>query len=525
MDHPTHRNESRLISRRKVLAYPLCHFALSLSPPISLAQMNGRTSAADRAFVNRITWGLNSLVATTYAQEGRNGFAIQQLRPGPAALPVSVQERLNAMELGQTPADNVARSIRADEKRIQAAPENEARQALRDELGRRMQRLQSEALEYSLLRHLHSPHQFQERLTWFWTNHFNVSIRKAAVSRVLAPNFEEHAIRPHVFGRFEDLLMATLRHPAMLIYLDNFQNRAGKINENYGRELMELHTLGVDGGYTQADVTALSRSLTGLAVNYEKDETGLAEQYRAGYEHDGLFEFRPERHDASDKVLLGKPVKGGGMDEVQTVVRRLARHPSTARHISRKLATWLVADEPPEELVKAMTATYSRTGGDLSAVLRTMLGHQGFEASLDDNDFKDPMRYVLGGMRMLYDSPETLVVNAQPLIQWLSALGQAPFMRDTPDGYPIRRTDWQSSGQMAARFDVAQRMAAGPTQLFFIDSPPNDTKPLVPDAGHLLYDKWLANNVRPATRQVLAQARTLHEWNVLWLASPDFMHA
>jgi len=195
----------------------------------------------------------------------------------------------------------------------------------------------------------------QEQMTWFWMNHFNVHQGKSNL-RVLVSDYEEQAIRPHALGKFRDLLAATLHHPAMIRYLDNEQNAANRINENYAREIMELHTLGVDGGYTQNDVQQLARILTGVGVNLGDKTPDVRRDKQSQYVRKGLFEFNPNRHDYGDKVFLGQTVKGRGLAEVDEALDRLSRSPATARYVSRKLAIYFVADEPPPQLVERMAA-------------------------------------------------------------------------------------------------------------------------------------------------------------------------
>src|SRR2546422_7311634 len=220
--------------------------------------------------------------------------------------------------------------------------------------------------------------------------------------RALVADYEERAIRPHALGRFRDLLGATARHPAMLIYLDNAQNAANRINENYARELMELHTLGVDGGYTQRDVQELARILTGFVVR------------------EGWFEFIPGRHDYGDKLLLGRAIRGRGAAEVDEALDLLARHPATARFLCRKLALVFVSDDPSEVLVERLASTFPSSDGDIAAVLRELFPSAEFSASLGTK-FKDPVHYVVSAVRLAYDDKG--ILNAGPLINWLGRLG------------------------------------------------------------------------------------------------------
>src|SRR5947207_675160 len=257
----------------------------------------------------------------------------------------------------------------------------------------------AELIEQKLLRAIYSNRQLEEVLVDFWMNHFNVFNGKGP-ERALLTSFDRDAIRPHVFGRFEDLLLATARHPAMLFYLDNWQSQAPRedlpappgvrrpgLNENYGRELMELHTLGVDGGYTQEDVVAVARAFTGWTIY---DPQKFAE-----------FQFNPAVHDRKAKTVLGHtiPAMGGEQDGVQ-VIEILAHHPSTARFISKKLAQRFVADDPPQALVDRMAATFAKTDSDLRAVLQTMFSSVEFMSDgAWQAKMKSPLEMVVSAVR------------------------------------------------------------------------------------------------------------------------------
>jgi uncharacterized protein (DUF1800 family) len=355
-------------------------------------------------------------------------------------------------------------------------------------------------------------------MTWFWFNHFNVHQYKSNL-RVMVGDYEQ-GLRERSLGRFRDLLGYTAHHPAMLRYLDNEQNAANRINENYARELLELHTLGVGGGYSQHDVQELARVLTGLGVNLTDNPPKLKPAQEAQYRRNGLMEFNPARHDFGDKQLLGITVKSVGYDELEQVLDLLARHPSTARFVSRKLAQYFVADEPPPALVERMAERWRQSDGQIADVLRAMIGAPEFEASLG-RKFKDPTHYVVSAVRLAY--ADKVVLNTGPMIGWLYRLGQAPYNRQTPDGYPLDENAWAGPGQMTTRFEIARAIGSGSAGLFKMEGEPKD-RPAFPQIAHPLYYEGIAPRLAAATQQALGQATSPQEWNAYLLASPDFMH-
>ena len=376
-----------------------------------------------------------------------------------------------------------------------------------------------DAIVVSLMRDIYSQNQLLEQMTWFWFNHFNVFSHKRDI-RAMLVDYENGSIRPHALGKFRDLLEATLRHPAMLRYLDNEQNAAGKINENYARELMELHTLGVGSGYTQNDVQELARILTGVGVDEKGEDPQLPPELKPLYVRQGVFVFNPKRHDFGDKLFLGHHIKGSGFAEVEQALDILSREPATARHISRQLATYFVGDNPPPALVERLAQTFQRSDGDIAEVLRALFESKEFDASLG-TQFKDPMHYVISAARLEYaDKP---VININPMIGWLGRLSEAPYDHETPDGYPLDSGAWNGPGQLAARFEIARDMAAG-QQAFF--TPPNRHPEGVaaqPEIRPVVQQVSLDSSLGPPTKAVLGQASTPLEWNALFLSSPEFM--
>ncbi len=297
--------------------------------------------------------------------------------------------------------------------------------------------------EAKLLRASESNRQLEEVLVDFWFNHFNIDASKGA-DRFLISQYERDAIRPHVLGKFRDLLEATATSPAMMFYLDNWQSKAGALNENYARELMELHTLGVDGGYTQKDVTEIARCFTGWTID----------QPRMG----GPFVYRDRVHDHDQKIVLGVNIPaGGGRADGEKVLDMLARRPATARFISRELAQRFVADDPPAAFIDRMAKTFQSTDGDIRAVLSTM--------------FNSPEFFSEGAYRSKIKSPFEMAVSALratgatldqplPLVVQIANLGEPLYRKQEPTGYPNASQDWMSSSGLMGRMNLAMDLAS-----------------------------------------------------------------
>jgi uncharacterized protein (DUF1800 family) len=309
----------------------------------------------------------------------------------------------------------------------------------------------------------------------------------------------------------------------MLRYLDNDQNAAGHINENYAREIMELHTMGVGSGYTQNDVQELARILTGAGVNQSPQSAPppkLSPERQSQYVRAGLFEFNPARHDFGDKVFLGHPIKGRGLAEIDEALDLISRAPATSRFISRKLAMYLVSDNPSPALVEKMSATFRQTDGDIAAVLKTMFGSPEFQNSLG-LQFKDPMRYVISAVRLAYD--DKVILNTAPILGWLGRMAQPLYAHETPDGYPLAEAAWDGPSQMATRFEIARAIGSGSAGLFKPDGPGAVDHPAFPQPANALYFTSLQATLGPSTRAALDQAVSPQDWNTLFLASPEFM--
>lgn len=452
------------------------------------------SSDPTRTWINRLTWGTSAATARDWDRQGLRDALAQQLHPDTTTpLPAAVQARLDGLtRLQAPPADRV---IEAEQRR---------RDGPREDYQRLLNDCAREAATRTLLLALHSPHQLREQMTWFWFNHFNVAQSKANL-RLLVSDHEQ-GLRRHALGRFADLLIAATTHAAMLRYLDNEHNAVGRLNENHARELLELHTLGVDGGYGQRDVQELARLLTGLGVdmNPPPDRAGAGPG-------DGLTVFRPGRHDAGDKTVLGRVVRGQrgerGWDEILAQLQALARHPSTARHVCRKLAVYLVADAPPAALVERLAARFLATDGDIAQTLAALVDAPAFTASLGQK-FKDPLHWIVSAARLAGDSAAEPLVDVAPLLSALGRLGQPLFGRTTPDGYPLDEAAWAGPGQLATRFELARSLAR-----------------LGVAAGQPVprFDPAALPPLSAQTREVLAQTRSPLEHNALLLSSPDFM--
>lgn len=303
--------------------------------------------------------------------------------------------------------------------------------------------------EGKIYRAVYSNRQLEEVLTDFWYNHFNVFLDKGA-DRYLATAYERDAIRPNVLGKFSDLLLATAQSPAMLFYLDNWQsvgpNRGGRrgLNENYGRELLELHTLGVDGGYTQKDVTEVARCFTGWTIRNPQ--------------RGGGFQFSPRMHDDGEKVVLGVHIPaGGGKEDGLKVLRMLAHHPATAHHISYQLAQRFVADVPPSSLVNRMARTFLSRDGDLREVMKTMLSSPEFwSQGAFGAKTKSPLEMVASALRAL----DADVDYGYGLVNQLAQLGQPLYRKLEPTGYSNCGQDWMNSAGLLARMNFGLALVA-----------------------------------------------------------------
>jgi uncharacterized protein (DUF1800 family) len=416
----------------------------------------------------------------------------------------------------------------------------------------------SELQQAKLLRALYSERQLQEVMTDFWFNHFNIYLNKDA-DQYLVTAYERDVIRAHALGKFKDLLVATAQSPAMLFYLDNWLSMGPKspaavaankgkpgqavpgLNENYGREVMELHTLSVNGGYTQHDVTELARVLTGWTI--QPLEQGAA------------FQFDPKKHDPGDKVVLGRTIPENGVNEGMQVLDILAHHPNTAKFIARKLAIRFVADDPPVALVDRLAQKFLATDGDIRQVLRTLFKSPEFwSAKAYRAKVKTPFEFVISSLR----ATGTDLNNPGPLLGTLNRMGMPLYQMVPPTGYSMTASTWMNSEALVDRmnyslslsngqvggtnFDAGRLLALGTlTSRGFPRPNPADS-----DAGRgqetallLLENALLNGEVSSSTQQAIRRQlddplvaahalddpkRTLNTMTALVVGSPEFQH-
>jgi len=470
--------------------------------------------------VNRLTWGATQTAVEELSRQGLAQYLNAQLRPQSRTMPVVLQDQIDSMTIEKTPLLELVQQLDKMRKDADALTLDEAKKTAQQAYQQELSRLQREAATRHLLRALYSPKQVQEQMTWFWLNHFSVHQGKGNV-RAMLGDYEENAIRVHALGNFRDLLGAVVTHPAMLRYLDNDQNAVGRISENFARELLELHTLGVNGGFAQRDVQELARVLTGHGINISPSSPALKKELQAYYLRRGLYEFNPARHDFGDKVLLGKPLTGRGAEALKESLDRLSQHPSTAAFISRKLAVYWLADEPPLALVNQMAKEFSQSKGDIAAVLKVLFTAPEFAAA-SGKKFKDPMRFVLSSVRLAYD--QKAVLNVGPMLNWLNRMGEPLYGRVSPDGYPLLGNAWDSAGQMATRFEIAKAIGSGSAGLFKVDGPQAQERPAFPQLSNALYYQAIEKTLTPSTRKALEDAASPQEWGTFLLSSPEMMY-
>jgi uncharacterized protein (DUF1800 family) len=368
-----------------------------------------------------------------------------------------------------------------------------------------------------ITRAVHGEAQLREVLVDFWLNHFNV-YALVNKGRYVSVAYERDAIRPHVLGRFEDLLVAVAQSPAMLYYLDNYLSSAegsrpthSGINENYARELLELHTLGIDGGYSQEDIIHVARAFTGWSITGQVNH-GTVE-----------FLYREKWHDTGAKQFLGEPVEAGQMEEGLEILRRLAAHPSTAQHIATKLAQRFVSDAPPAGLVARLRNTFLRTGGDLREVTREiLLSREFWSPSRRGVKVKTPLEFYASALRATGGE----VVDGEAAKRMVSYLGQPLYAAPAPTGWPEPAPALVGAGTMLRRFNVAVRIVRdtipGVDTSAWRDLLPEEGEPDPRALVVALLSRQPSRTTARALREAQDSGATAAELVTLVLSSPDF---
>ena len=500
--------------------------------PVQAADLSSEQEAAH--VLNRLGYGPRPGDIQKISQMGVDRYIEQQLNPQSIAIPDTLQQRLKALQVADLSPGDALNRYHHILKNTEDDSE-EAKKNRREMIGIIFQ----ETAEERLWRAIESPRQLEEVMVEFWFNHFNVFNGKG-LDRALIASYERDAIRPYVFGNFRDLLGATAKHPAMLFYLDNWlstsadfqprarrgkpgqQAKANGLNENYARELMELHTLGVDGGYSQHDVTELARMLTGWTFDPRI----------SGYGH-ANFIFDSERHDNGIKQWLGKTVSPNGKSEGEFALDILALHPATAHHISYQLAQFFVQDQPPETLVKKLSQRFLETRGDIRLVLKTLFSSPEFrDPKSFGAKYKTPYQFVISAVR----ASDLQVQNVRPLLGSMAQLGMPLYGSQTPDGYKNTEQAWLNPDALTRRINFATALATGHLPLNqnveagdkmgnkqIIKQADNNTHHVVmeaPDASKLL--STLGPLISDNTRNLInSNAENLRA--SLVLGSPDFM--
>ena len=379
----------------------------------------------DTHFLNRISYGPTPMQREQLSTDGWEAILEQQLD----------HENIDTSEIDAALAENFTT--------LNLTPA----EIIKDASAESIIRVVSELITSTLLRQAYSPAQLYERMVEFWSDHFNMNILDAPVYAFKSSD-DRDAIRPNVFGKFRDLLNANARSPSMLLYLDNYSNTKDGPNENYARELLELHTLGVDGGYSEDDVVAVARAFTGWTIN--------------PFNYEFLFHF--PLHDRRNKEVLGTKINktfSGGITDGEQVLDLLASHPSTARFISTKLARRFVADNPPAELIDELTQVFLDTDGEIKELLRTLFNSNAFWNSKEQK-MKRPLDFLTSIIRRLGFNPDENTFRY--MFFRLQQMGQIPFYWHAPNGYPDTAAYWTDTAAMISRWssgnDVSQFVPA-----------------------------------------------------------------
>jgi uncharacterized protein (DUF1800 family) len=465
--------------------------------------------------LNRLSLGIRPSEIEQVQKIGVDKYIQQQLNPDTIAQSPILTDKLAKLEtINLSPVElfqqyNPNRQLDGQQP-VQAVKKIQQQQ---------VRQVTNQAIEARLWRSIYSERQLQEVMVDFWYNHFNVYADKG-IDRLWVGAYEQQAIRPHALGKFRDLLGATARHPAMLFYLDNWQNsipkqnKKGKVqglNENYARELMELHTLGVDGGYKQDDVIALAQILTGWG--FKQPGQKVADGYS--------FQFNRDRHDFSNKIFLNQNIIGSGIGEGEQALDVLSKHPSTARQISFKLAQYFVNDNPPKSLIDRLSKRFTTTDGDIKLVLDTLFHSPEFwNSKYYGSKFKTPYQYAISSIR----STGIDINNVKPLNDFLKQLGMPIYGCPTPNGYKNTQEAWLNPDSMTRRINYATNLAKGKLPISASTTTAANALPTsqIGSIDPVKLAATLGNNFSTQTQQAIASSNPEIR-AALILGSPEFM--
>ena len=433
---------------------------LRWNPPLAVAPIRSdlsRNEQIDHA-LSRLTYGARPGDAQRVRAVGLERWIAAQLAPDRID-----DRRLDSLLAGYRNLDTPTSEIAAMYREVQAAQRQQQRDSMPPPAPtasrRALQLTLTEVASARLVRAVASERQLYEQMVDFWENHFSVFSGKGQ-TRLYIPSYDRDVIRPRAMGNFRDLLGAVAKSPAMLFYLDNAQSTADTgratmrpmriqlgrrrgLNENYARELMELHTLGVDGGYTQADVVEVARALTGWSID----------------PREGTFVFRPAVHDAEEKTVLGQRLAPGrGIEDGEQVLDILANHPATARYIVTKLAVRFISDTAPPAVVDRCAAVFTAKRGDIRETLQCVVtAPEFFSRAAYRAKVKTPYELVVSAFRATGALPD----RTPRSVQIVARLGQPIFGRQTPDGWPDRGDEWMNAGAMVNRVNFGLQLASG----------------------------------------------------------------
>ncbi len=491
--------------------------------------------------LNRLTYGIRAGDIDRVQSIGIDKYIQQQLNPDSIEESPALIERLAKLETIDLSPVELFQQYNPNPLINGQNPEVLSRR-IEQKQGREVT---SQARAARLWRSIYSQRQLQEVMVDFWYNHFNVYAEKG-LDRIWVGAYERQAIRPYALGKFRDLVGATARHPAMLFYLDNWRNVAPKttkkgrpqgLNENYARELMELHTLGVDGGYKQDDVIALARILTGWGFKQP------GQKVSDGYS----FNFNANRHDFSDKTFLNREIVGSGIGEGEQALDLLSRHPSTARHISFKLAQYFVSDNPPKSLVDRLSKRFIDTQGDIKLVLATLFHSPEFmDKKYYGVKFKTPYQYAISSARAIDSAKDNskiindpnrvsflpnygFINNPKPFNDFLSQLGMSIYGCPTPNGYKNTQDAWLNPDSMTRRLNFVTNLGSEKLPILFQPNtstsmtikPAREKSVISIDPDELM--ATLGNNFSPKTQQAIAASDPKIRVALI-LGSPEFMY-